>query len=187
MHFVFVHLPAAATDDTARAVDAALAGADTMLLAGVRDRVMEGTLTDGRSWLASFDDETCAQASAVSLGAALVGAPEAAALAIEGAGVPLSPDETAWLVANHTVVDAARFKPYVAAVADVTARHGGRFLARAGRTVRIAGTIEAGRSVILAFADRAAAERFYAAPDYAPLLALRLATTRPNMLLAPAA
>ena len=183
MHFIFVHLPAESR--SAAAVGAALATAGRLLLAGVPDRVVEGALTPGRTWLAAWDDSAAADRAAAGLGAAAD--PAGAALRIEGTGAAPADDETAFIVANHTVTDAAGFQPYVADVARVTALFGGRFLARAGKTTRIFGAIEAGRSVILAFADRAAAERFYDAPEYAPLLALRLVTTRPNMVLAPAA
>ena len=180
MHFLFVHLPG---ESDGVAIGSALALADAHLLAGVADTIKEGSLTAGRCWLAAFE-AAAAEAASDRLAAALAGIEGATALRIEGNGADLSLAETAFIVANHTVTDAERFEPYIAAVGPVTARYGGRFLARAGRTERIAGEIDAGRSVILAFADRAAAERFYAAPDYAPLLELRLATTRPNMILA---
>ena len=183
MTFLFVHLPDGTYD---AAIDAALADSDSRLVDGAADRVMEGALTSGRSWLAAYDDAGAARAAAERLADVLADAGDAAALLIEGNGAALSPAETVYLVANHTVTDADRFRPYIADVARVTAMFSGRFLARAGRTESVAGAIEAGRSVILAFADRAAAERFYAAPEYAPLLELRLATTRPNMFLVPA-
>jgi uncharacterized protein (DUF1330 family) len=184
MHFIFVHLPADAADEAAGAVESALADADSRLLWGVADSVKEGPLASGRAWLAAYDDEAVARAAAERLAAALANVGTAAALLIESNGADLSPGETAYAIANHTVTDPNGFQPYIADVARVTAMFGGRFLARAGRTERIAGALAAGRSVILAFADRAAAERFYTAPEYAPLLALRLATTEPNFFLA---
>ncbi|MEK9662235.1 MAG: DUF1330 domain-containing protein [Alphaproteobacteria bacterium] len=185
MHYLFAHLPDGAD---AAAVEAALADADAVLLRGAADTVKEGSFADGRAWLAGWREEAAADAAAAALGESLAGVPEAAAgiaaLRIEGNGAAPSPDEAAFCIANHTVTDPDGFQPYIAAVADVTAMFGGRFLARAGATRTVAGDLEAGRSVILAFVDRAAAERFYTAPEYAPLLALRLATTRPNFFMA---
>ncbi len=193
MAYIFVHL-ASADADVRRiesAVTGALGDAGRTLLSGVDDHILEGALTPGRAWLVACEDGAAAATAAAGLEQAVSAAvPGAAAdaggfaLLIEGNGAAISPAETAFLVANHTITDAGRFAPYAADVGRVTALFGGRFLARAGRTERIFGAIETGRTIILAFADRARAMQIYESPEYAPLLELRLATSRPTLILA---
>lgn len=83
----------------------------------------------------------------------------------------------AYLLANLTVRDAPRFEAYRQAVPAVIARFGGRYLVRGGPVEAKEGEPGLDRVVILEFPDMAAARAFYDSPDYAPLLALRLAAT----------
>ena len=75
------------------------------------------------------------------------------------------------------------FEGYRLAVPPLIARHGGRYLVRGGETRQMEGTRPWSRVVVLEFPSRAAAEAFYADPDYAPLLALRLACTDSDMVM----
>ncbi len=81
----------------------------------------------------------------------------------------------AYLLANLTVRDAQKFEAYRQAVPALIARFGGRYLVRGGAVEVKEGDPGLNRVVILEFPDMAAARAFYDSPDYAPLLALRLA------------
>lgn len=90
----------------------------------------------------------------------------------------------AYLIANLTVRDPARFEAYRAAVPAVIARFGGRYLVRGGTVEAKEGEPGLNRLVVLEFPDMAAARAFYDSPDYAPLLALRLSAADGTLALA---
>jgi uncharacterized protein (DUF1330 family) len=90
----------------------------------------------------------------------------------------------AYLVANITVHDPARFEEYRAAVPAVIARFGGRYLVRGGAVEAKEGEPGLNRLVILEFPDMAAARAFYDSADDAPLLAMRRAATTGSVALA---
>ena len=85
---------------------------------------------------------------------------------------------TAYLIANITVTDPERYPPYRAQVPEVVARYGGRFLVRAGAVHPLEGEFGFDRFVVIEFPSMEAARRFYGSPEYAPLLKLRMETTR---------
>ncbi len=89
----------------------------------------------------------------------------------------------AYLLANLTVRDAQKFEAYRQAVPAVIARFGGRYLVRGGVVEAKEGDPGLNRVVILEFPDMAAARAFYDSPDYAPLLALRLAAADGTLVL----
>jgi uncharacterized protein (DUF1330 family) len=89
----------------------------------------------------------------------------------------------AYLIANITVQDAARFEAYRAAVPAVIARFGGCYLVRGGAIEAKEGAPGLDRLVILEFPDMAAARAFYDSADYAPLLAMRLACSTGSLAL----
>ncbi len=89
----------------------------------------------------------------------------------------------AYLIANITVHDAAGFEAYRAAVPAVIARFGGRYLVRGGAVEAKEGAPGLNRVVILEFPDMAAARAFYDSADYAPLLAMRLASSTGTLAL----
>jgi uncharacterized protein (DUF1330 family) len=89
----------------------------------------------------------------------------------------------AYLIVNIEVTDPPAFERYRAAVPPVIAKHGGRYLVRGGEMRRLEGERPWHRLVVLEFPTRDAAEAFYADPEYAPLLALRLASTRSDVVL----
>jgi uncharacterized protein (DUF1330 family) len=89
----------------------------------------------------------------------------------------------AYLIANITVRDPARFEQYRAAVPAVIAQFGGRYLVRGGAVEAKEGAPGLNRLVILEFPDMAALRGFYDSAEYAPLLALRLAATEGTVAL----
>jgi uncharacterized protein (DUF1330 family) len=72
----------------------------------------------------------------------------------------------AFIVAEVEVTDAKGYEPYKAMASESIARHGGRILARGGKTVSFEGEQPKGRIVIIQFDSLAAAEKFYRSPDY---------------------
>lgn len=90
----------------------------------------------------------------------------------------------AYLIANIEVTDPEGFERYRSEVPAVIAAHGGRYLVRGGPTRSVEGSLPVKRLVILEFPSMEAAERFYASPDYAPLLKLRLDSTRSDVVFA---
>ncbi|WP_368417339.1 DUF1330 domain-containing protein [Falsiroseomonas sp.] len=89
----------------------------------------------------------------------------------------------AYIIVNIEVTDPAGFERYRAAVPPVIASHGGRYLVRGGDLHVMEGALDWKRLVVLEFPSLAAARAFYASADYAPLLALRLATTKSEMVM----
>lgn len=89
----------------------------------------------------------------------------------------------AYLIVNIEIIDPAAFERYREAVPPLIARHGGRYLVRGGETRQLEGSRPWHRVVVLEFPSREAAEACYADPDYAPLLALRLASTNSDAVL----
>lgn len=89
----------------------------------------------------------------------------------------------AYLIAQLTITDPTAFEAYRAAVPDVIARHGGRYLARGGAVEVLEGALPHQRLVVIAFSDMAAARRFYDSPDYQEILPLRLAAAEGTVAL----
>jgi uncharacterized protein (DUF1330 family) len=89
----------------------------------------------------------------------------------------------AYLIANITVTDPAGFEAYRQAVPAVIARFGGRYLVRGGAVAVKEGEPGLNRVVILEFPDMAAAQAFYHSAEYAPLIAMRLASTTGSLAL----
>jgi uncharacterized protein (DUF1330 family) len=85
---------------------------------------------------------------------------------------------TAYLIANITVTDPERYSPYRAQVPAIIAQYGGRYLVRAGTVQPLEGKLGFDRFVVIEFPSLEAAKRFYESPEYAPLLLLRVETTR---------
>ncbi|MBX9699300.1 MAG: DUF1330 domain-containing protein [Acetobacteraceae bacterium] len=89
----------------------------------------------------------------------------------------------AYLIANITVTDPAKFGEYRDKVAPLIARYGGRYVIRGGAVTAVEGTPKLDRVVVLEFADMAALKRFYHSDDYAPLIALRQAASTGDVAL----
>jgi uncharacterized protein (DUF1330 family) len=84
----------------------------------------------------------------------------------------------AYIIAEHKITDAAKFAEYRTKVAPMIAKHGGRYLTKGGsHKVLENGHWQPDRVVLLEFADIAALNSWYNAPEYQPLMALRQGST----------
>ena len=79
-----------------------------------------------------------------------------------------------YVVWDAEITNRAGLEPYVAAVSDTIAKHGGRYLARAGTTKLMEGQPEPKVVVILEFPDAASFDRWYKSPEYQKILPHRL-------------
>jgi uncharacterized protein (DUF1330 family) len=79
---------------------------------------------------------------------------------------------TAYVIAEVEVADPEAYKTYVAATPASIARYGGRFLVRGGSGEALEGAAPK-RIVVLEFASREAARRWYESPEYSAARALR--------------
>jgi len=82
-----------------------------------------------------------------------------------------------YTVGHITVTNAEGYKAYAAGVPATIAAHGGRYLVRGGHATDVEGAMPGDRHVILAWPDRAAAERWYNSPEYQAILPIRLANS----------
>jgi uncharacterized protein (DUF1330 family) len=80
---------------------------------------------------------------------------------------------TAYLVAAIDVHDPGLYAAYRERVPAIVAAFGGRYLVRGGPQTELEGAWPGGRTVVMAFPDRAAAEAFYRSPAYREVLAIR--------------
>jgi uncharacterized protein (DUF1330 family) len=88
-----------------------------------------------------------------------------------------------YLVANIEVKDPEKFEEYRLKVVPVIEKFGGRYLIRGGDVRRLEGNLPLGRLVVLEFPTLEAAQRFYNSTEYEPILKLRLASTRSDVVL----
>ena len=79
-----------------------------------------------------------------------------------------------YVVWDAEITNRAGLEPYVAAVSDTIAKHGGRYLVRAGATKLIEGKPEPKVIVILEFPDATSCDRWYHSPQYQKILPHRL-------------
>lgn len=79
----------------------------------------------------------------------------------------------AYLIATLDVHDPAALARYGELVAPVVAAFGGRYLVRGGAADAPEGALGGSRLVVIEFPSIDAARRFYASPEYAPLLRMR--------------
>ena len=89
----------------------------------------------------------------------------------------------AYLVANIRVTDPAGFAEYREKVAPMIARFGGRYLVRGGAVTEVEGSLGLARLIVLEFPDMAKLRAFYDSADYAPLIALRQASSTGDVAL----
>lgn len=78
----------------------------------------------------------------------------------------------AYVIAEVDIRDAELYREYAKLTPGSITRHGGRFLVRGGATEALEGAPPK-RIVVLEFADRAAAERWYHSSDYGEARAIR--------------
>jgi uncharacterized protein (DUF1330 family) len=88
----------------------------------------------------------------------------------------------AYIVADIEVTDPKLFEEYRLKIPALIEKHGGRYLARGGAVEVLEGSWVPSRAVILEFPDMAALKRFWDAPEYKPLQAIRQASTNSNLI-----
>lgn len=78
----------------------------------------------------------------------------------------------AYLIARVTVTDPDAYVAYSSQTAALAERFGGRFLVKGGAMTRLEGDAPGApdRHVVVEFPDRAAAEAWYASPEYQAIL-----------------
>jgi uncharacterized protein (DUF1330 family) len=79
----------------------------------------------------------------------------------------------AYIVVQAEVTNPQRYAEYAKLTPDIIARFGGRFLARAGKTVTLEGPPAKGRVVVIEFPSLQQAEEFYRSPEYTAARKLR--------------
>jgi len=82
-----------------------------------------------------------------------------------------------YVVAEVDVHDPDGFAAYRAAVPEVIAQFGGRYVARGGAITGVEGVPPSGRIVIVEFPSKAQAEAFVQSAEYAPVAAIRQRTS----------
>ena len=93
---------------------------------------------------------------------------------------------TAYLINKFDIVDDAKFDTYVAAVMPLISRHGGRVIV-GNKAARGLEGPPPGMNVVIAFPTERAAMAFYEDPEYQPVKAIRVASTRnPNAIVSEA-
>ncbi len=89
---------------------------------------------------------------------------------------------TAYVVVDIDVQDATTYAEYIAKAPATVAAHGGKYLARAGRTEKLEGDWVPKRLVILQFDSLERAKEWLNSADYAPVKALRHKAAHSNMV-----
>ncbi|MFZ2081095.1 MAG: DUF1330 domain-containing protein [Xanthobacteraceae bacterium] len=89
-----------------------------------------------------------------------------------------------YLIANIDVKDPSKFEEYRQQVAPVIKKFGGRYLVRGGDLRRLEGDAPLNRLVVVEFPTVEVAQQFYDSAEYQPVLKLRLASTRSDVVLA---
>ncbi len=79
----------------------------------------------------------------------------------------------AYTIFNITVTDPAKYADYAKHTPRLIAKYGGKMLVRGGDPEVLEGSPQGQRVVVLEFADRASAKRFYRSPDYQAILGIR--------------
>ncbi|MEZ5932884.1 MAG: DUF1330 domain-containing protein [Alphaproteobacteria bacterium] len=79
-----------------------------------------------------------------------------------------------YILAQLDVHDPETFQHYRDKVAPLVEAFGGRYIVRGGEVTTLEGELAAPRLVIIEFADRAAARRWYDSEEYQEILPLRL-------------
>jgi uncharacterized protein (DUF1330 family) len=88
-----------------------------------------------------------------------------------------------YVVAEVEVTDSATYEEYRKLVPATVTKYGGKYLVRGGTVERKEGGWEPKRLVVLEFPSLEQARTWYASPEYAPALALRLKAARSKVLL----
>ena len=89
----------------------------------------------------------------------------------------------AYFILTIDVTDLRGFAKYLKNVRPVLAKYGGRYLVRGGNYEVLEGTWKPPVVAVLEFPSLEKAQEFYHSADYKPLLDLRIASTRSDVLL----
>jgi len=89
----------------------------------------------------------------------------------------------AYLIVEVEVTDPEKYEGYKPIAAAMTAKYGGKYLARGSDITTLEGDWHPSRIVVVEFESVAEARAFYESADYAPALAIRKASTRSRMIL----
>jgi uncharacterized protein (DUF1330 family) len=87
---------------------------------------------------------------------------------------------TAYYIGQHEIDDEAAFADYLAATLPFIAKHGGRYLTKAGSHEMLEGK-KPSRVVVVEFPSKQAIRAWYNDPEYKPLIPKRHAVTRSTM------
>lgn len=82
-----------------------------------------------------------------------------------------------YLILDIRIHDLPKYQEYMAGVKPMIEAAGGRYLVRGGEHVVVEGDWRPTRLVLFEFPSRAAAEAFFALPEYQPLKAVREASS----------
>lgn len=89
----------------------------------------------------------------------------------------------AYLIADIEITDPERYAEYVKLVPATIAKHGGKFLVRAGRAERLEGSWEPKRIVVLEFESFERAKEWWESEDYRGPKALRRSASIGSLIL----
>lgn len=89
----------------------------------------------------------------------------------------------AYIVVNIEITDPERYAEYIKAAPASIAAHGGRYIARGGRTEKLEGAYNPKRFVVLEFPTYEQALTWWNCQEYAAPKALRQASARTDMIL----
>lgn len=88
----------------------------------------------------------------------------------------------AYVLVEIDVKDPEAYEEYKRLVVPIVNRHGGRYLARGGRTETLEGEWSPRRIVVLEFGSLEQAKRWWSSDDYAPVRAIRHRTASSRMI-----
>jgi uncharacterized protein (DUF1330 family) len=89
----------------------------------------------------------------------------------------------AYVIVSVKVTNDGAYDAYRKQVPATLAKYGGKFLVRGGEYEQREGHWKPNRVVVLEFADRAAAKRWYDSPEYQEILKIRQANSVTDMLI----
>lgn len=89
----------------------------------------------------------------------------------------------AYLIGEVQILDPQLYQEYAKGVPATIAQYGGRYLVRGGAVDAREGDCKPQRLVVLEFPSMEQAQRWYASPEYAPLLAIRHQAAKSKILM----
>ena len=89
----------------------------------------------------------------------------------------------AYVMGEIEVTDPALYEDYRRQVLAVVTKYGGRFIVRGGKVETLEGGWAPKRFVALEFPSMEQARKWYASPEYGPLIALRQKASRGRLIL----